>query len=231
MSAKATFWAWEQAVTGNTKLVLLCLADYANDVNKAWCSTITISNKCGVTRRTVYNCLSELCEKGLITNTGYTGKGDGRDTVIYSINCTGENIARVKKTHTTGENIATTGENISPKPTIEPTIEPTIYKSEKTKPIEKPEGVNEQTWLDFIAHRKLKKAAVSNTVIEGFKREAQKAGITLQQAIAYSIERGWIGFNASWYSEQKPNKWDNLQRTIDVTPNNFALINGGNNNV
>ena len=59
-------------------------------------------------------------------------------------------------------------------------------------------GITGQLADDFITHRKSKKATITETALNGYKREADKAGITLEEAIAIAIERDWRGFNASW---------------------------------
>ena len=59
-------------------------------------------------------------------------------------------------------------------------------------------GITGQLAKDFIAHRKVKKSVITETVLNGFQREADKAGIPLVEAITISIERNWQGFRASW---------------------------------
>ena len=59
-------------------------------------------------------------------------------------------------------------------------------------------GISGQLADDFITHRKSKKATITETALNGYKREADKAGITLEEAIAIAIERDWRGFNANW---------------------------------
>ncbi|MCT8705093.1 DNA replication protein [Glaesserella parasuis] len=59
-------------------------------------------------------------------------------------------------------------------------------------------GITEQLAKDFIVHRKSFKAPITETALKGFQREADKAKIPIQQAIAISIERGWRGFSAGW---------------------------------
>jgi uncharacterized protein YdaU (DUF1376 family) len=56
---------------------------------------------------------------------------------------------------------------------------------------------------DWLAHRKARKAAVSDTAIEGIRREAERAGMTLQDALAMSCQRGWTGFKAEWVSDPR----------------------------
>ena len=66
------------------------------------------------------------------------------------------------------------------------------------------EGVSESVAKDFAAMRKAKKAPITETALAGIRREADKAGYTLEQALATSCERGWIGFKAEWVAG-KPN--------------------------
>lgn len=62
-----------------------------------------------------------------------------------------------------------------------------------------PEGVSQSVWQDFVKHRKTKKAAISELVIKGIQKEADKAGITLEDALTETIIRGWISFKADWF--------------------------------
>jgi hypothetical protein len=60
------------------------------------------------------------------------------------------------------------------------------------------EGVDPQVVADFKALRKAKKSTITATAIAGIKREAEKAGLTLESALRICCERGWAGFSASW---------------------------------
>ena len=61
-----------------------------------------------------------------------------------------------------------------------------------------PDGVSESVWQDFQKLRKAKKAAITATAMLGIKREADKARMSLQQALETCCERGWVGFKAEW---------------------------------
>jgi hypothetical protein len=57
---------------------------------------------------------------------------------------------------------------------------------------------------DFLVVRKAKKAgALTKTAIKGIQREADKAGLTLIEAVTVCCELGWQGFNANWYAERQ----------------------------
>jgi uncharacterized protein YdaU (DUF1376 family) len=65
-----------------------------------------------------------------------------------------------------------------------------------------PPNVSDETWSSFIAQRKLSKATISQTVINSFQREADKAGWTLEAALAETVARGWRGFKADWVKDK-----------------------------
>lgn len=67
MSAKWTFWAWEQPIkTAPKKLALLQLANNANDDGKSWYSIGKMALACGVGERTFQRQIQSLEEDGLL---------------------------------------------------------------------------------------------------------------------------------------------------------------------
>ncbi len=67
MSAKWTFWAWEQPIkTAPKKLALLQLANNANDDGVSWYSIGKMANSCGVSQRTFQRHIQELENDGLL---------------------------------------------------------------------------------------------------------------------------------------------------------------------
>ena len=88
------------------------------------------------------------------------------------------------------------------------------------KPITKnhintPDGVALTLWSDFLVLRKAKKLPITQTALDGLKREAEKAGITLNEVITICCERGWGGFKADWLKAE-PTKESQAWRTDDV---------------
>ena len=59
-------------------------------------------------------------------------------------------------------------------------------------------GITGQLADDFIVLRKAKKAPITETALKGYQSEADKAGISICEAVAIAIKRNWHGFNASW---------------------------------
>ena len=64
-------------------------------------------------------------------------------------------------------------------------------------------GIDAQTAHDFMAVRKAKKAPLTYRALQGIEREAQKIGLTLEQALNICIERNWQGFQAHWLLKER----------------------------
>lgn len=73
----------------------------------------------------------------------------------------------------------------------------------RAEKLARPEDVSEQVWSDWLVHRKSKKSAVSQTVLSTFRREADRVGWSLEQAMVESISRDWRGFKADWIGNGK----------------------------
>jgi len=67
-----------------------------------------------------------------------------------------------------------------------------------------PDGVSESVFQDFIKLRKGLKAPVTQTAINGLKREADKAHLPLQTVLELCCQNGWRGFKAEWAKNQEP---------------------------
>lgn len=62
----------------------------------------------------------------------------------------------------------------------------------------KPDGVSDAVWRDFLAHRKAKRAPVTQSAIDLIAREAAKAGLSLEEVLQTCCAMGWQGFKAAW---------------------------------
>jgi hypothetical protein len=60
-------WAWQQALTPTLKLLLMALADAADNQGVCWPSISTLAKKCSVSTRTVQRSLRVLIDSGLLT--------------------------------------------------------------------------------------------------------------------------------------------------------------------
>lgn len=103
-----------------------------------------------------------------------------------------ENPTDVQHTHNTPLNHTDTEADID--------IEKEKKKETKKKnPLAvRPDYVDEQVWDDFILQRKTK---FTQTAFNGLCKQAEKAGISVQEALAEAGERGWQSFKAEWYTK------------------------------
>ena len=163
----------------------------------------------GLSNSAVIKACESLVQYGLLVK-----ENGARNTGVYAVNSyskitheessqvTCEKSSPVKKVHSiheessqvTCEKSSHTINNI--KNTIQNTNKKTTQKNSLALLAEF--GIVGQLAEDFIAHRKSKRAAITQTVLVGYQREAHKAGIPLAEAITISIERNWQGFKAEW---------------------------------
>lgn len=68
----------------------------------------------------------------------------------------------------------------------------------RAAPPDKPEEVAQQVWDDWLALRVRKRAPVTQTVLDGARSEAQKAGMPLSDFLAVWCTRGSQGLQADW---------------------------------
>jgi len=74
-------------------------------------------------------------------------------------------------------------------------------KEQKTTPDgELFSGIPDQVVHDFKQLRQKLRAPITSTAMAGIRREADKAGLTLADALTMCCERGWRGFKAEWVS-------------------------------
>lgn len=66
-------------------------------------------------------------------------------------------------------------------------------------------GASEQSAADWLKVRKAKKAPLTQTALDGLKREAESAGLTFSEAVTICAERGWQSLKAEWLTKAAPN--------------------------
>ena len=90
---------------------------------------------------------------------------------------------------------------------------PNPPKGRKDSKIEKPGGVSEQVWDDFITLRKAKRAPLSATALASIAKEAEKAAMHIEEALTECVTRGWQSFKAEWMKPKttaKPERFANF---------------------
>ena len=104
--------------------------------------------------------------------------------------------------------------------------EPITKNHIKTAIAVQPEGCSDSVWFEFLAHRKSKKAKVTQFVVEGIQKEANKAGWSFEDALKETIVRNWQSFKADWViaKPQIQNKWDVAHVTTPTPANHDAAL-------
>lgn len=75
-------------------------------------------------------------------------------------------------------------------------------KAPSKKLVRNPDDVSESVWQDHLKTRRAKKQPITQTALDGMRREAAKLGWTLEQALTESCSRGWASFKAEWINQE-----------------------------
>lgn len=75
MSVRVMTAVWAMDLPDSEKIVLLALADCANDEGHCWPSMATLARKCSKSERTVQGCIQSLKDKGHLSRDEVLGKG------------------------------------------------------------------------------------------------------------------------------------------------------------
>jgi hypothetical protein len=117
-------WAFGQPLSGNEKVVLLAIADFANDDGLCWPSIPSIAKKACVSVRTVQRIISELLEQNYLS-VDRRLSADGRSTSnCYNLVFGGDKLSPMGDTVDTGTVTLLSPHN-------EPSIEPSLKKNNK----------------------------------------------------------------------------------------------------
>ena len=87
-------------------------------------------------------------------------------------------------------------------------------KETKKNAVACPPDVGLQEWEDWLALRKAKKAPVTETVLKSARKEAEKAGITLNAFLTIWCARGSQGLQADWLKTNERQSF--AQQAADV---------------
>ncbi len=227
MSVALMTEAFRASAGPTQKLVLLALCDSANDSGECYPSVLTLANKCSLSERAVQKAVAELEACGYMRRERRAGRstvywmtpalGKPQQNGVNVVHPRGErgappNVVRgergappvVNVVHPRGERGAGGGARGAPITITYPSHEPSIEtKKRAERAPERPPDVSEQTWRDWLAHRRAKRAPVTSTVLVSAGREAAKAGMTLDEFLAEWCARGSQGLKAEWLVDRK----------------------------
>lgn len=224
MSVKCSSWAWETRVGNHTdKLVLLALADSANDDGECWPSIGAIAGKVECSKDTIIRSISRMEAANLIEITPRVD-ASGRQTsnryrLLVGVAGGSQNATVEGRNLQGGE-----GRNLQGVITLnlsEGTITPptprssrvTAAKKPKTAATEKPAAATKpaaadsvlpdwlprDAWDGFLAHRKAIKKPMTAKAIElaiGKLDQLRQAGNDPAAVLNQSVLSGWTGIFA-----------------------------------
>jgi hypothetical protein len=192
MSIKLMSLVWDLDLPAGDKLVLLALADQANDEGvQCWPSIATIARRSGQGERTVRRCISDLEGKGHLTRHFRDG-----DSTQYHIhpghNGTPAKSAPLPKTTLTPAKLAAK----TPRTTKLPSGDKSP-SGKRAKDFPAPDGVSAEQWSGFVQHRRdHKKGGPLNqrayTILCNKLRAFADHGWPPGDMIDRAIDHGWI---------------------------------------
>ncbi|MEN2787975.1 helix-turn-helix domain-containing protein [Sphingomonas qilianensis] len=197
MSLQLMRAAWSSGLPPIDRLVLVALADWANERGSCWPSMPTIANKTGVDVRTARRVMKRLEEGGHITTNRRTGK-----VILYTIHPGHSDPGHTVPGQRDPGQPAPRTENALTPDTVSPNTSRTTIKRKKTSSSPSgessvypmPEGVDRQAWTDFLANRKRKRlsntVSAHKTLMDDLARHASAAW-PVARLIAHAAGKGW----------------------------------------
>lgn len=226
MSFSAFRWAMDQHCgSASAKLVLVALADLTRRGRaSAYASASKLSAMTELDRKTVLAALHRLQEASLLRRTGEV-QGRGGAPVFELAMPTQVSGPSEPETGTASEHeeqcepipvLARTGTSLStnqyqfshqpvPKAGHKPertSLKPVPRKrgtpASEQPAVERPSSIDSQVWADWLRLRESKRAPVTATVLDGARREAAAAKLSLEDFLRVWCFRGTQGLMADW---------------------------------
>lgn len=192
MSIKVMSAVWESDLPAMERLIMLCLADHANDEGECYPSILRLCKRTGLSERAVQNNLKKLVEAGHLEVVGGGGRGRAN---LYRITANpAPKTPFVEKPRTKNP----VSDDINPAPDD---INPARDAPEPLRTIKEPSEeiraelckvLSERAADDFIAHRKAKR---SKLTLRAAELIVQKLATTANPdaVIENTISNGWTG--------------------------------------
>ena len=201
LGIEATKFAWRADVeTSSQRLVLLAIAKYADENGNAFPSVTSLCAETRLNEKTAYKVIAELKALGLLVVTKRAVKNTNRYQLSMDTPKNGST-----ENGTTKNGSTKNGSDIPPKMAdqVPPKTEEEHNKEEKkqkntytrTQALET-YGIPDALISDW---RSSLKRPLTQTALDGLKREADIAGISAAEAIRVQLERGWGYFDGAKY--------------------------------
>lgn len=198
-------WAWNQhAMKPGQKLVLLALADHADDDGKCWPGIDRLAAKCECGRRKIIYTLAEFERMGLLRKESRTrhgaGSGRGRESNCYYLDV---NNQCAKSAHRSATNVQKRDDQCAKTCTtykeVEPSVEPSVLPPLPPAPkfAYLPDWVPADAWALFLQSRQAVRASVAAWQIPLLLKRLDKlrrAGNDPGAVIEQSVRSGYRDF-------------------------------------
>ena len=200
---------WEHSsAKGSSLLVMLALADSANEEGYCWPSLVTIANKARMERRQVIRVIQGLEQAGEIRVQHRTKDGH-KTSNMYWITLKGSDILTPPlggsdMDDTRGSDILSLGSVVGDTRVVVPeSLKPSINHNNKKRNIE-PSKVRDsvlfknnlfmKSWTDWLVYRKqIKKPLTEVTIDRQLKKLEAFSPEVAAKMIEQSLEHGWQG--------------------------------------
>jgi hypothetical protein len=206
MSIDALNWAFNiNLPSSGQKLVLLTLANYADDAGHAYPSQKALALKTCLSVRAIYDNLVRLEELGVISKMPRARTNGSQTSDLFKLNV-GMTLPPAESA--TGRICRTPRQNLPNPPAEsadpEASLNTTITKSnhQSAREVLIGLGITPEVAGDWVELRKKLKAPITGTVLKEFQLEAEKAGYTLEQVFRTCCKNGWRGFEAGWVKDR-----------------------------
>lgn len=178
--------AWAVEMSAGDKLVLLALADCANDEGHCWPGVKSLCRKTGKSERSLQAALASLEKNGQITRQQVPGKGCNY-TVHPRNNCAPAKSAPPQKSTQTPAEIAG-----KPSRTVSSDKANALSPRAKGRPrFAVPVGVTPEQWQPFVDQRKKPLNERAYTLLCNKLRDFAEDGFPPGEMIDLATERGW----------------------------------------
>lgn len=185
---------WELELPDSEKIVLLALADCANDEGLCWPGMASLVRKCSKSERTVQYMMRRLEEAGHMTRNEVTGKGC-RYTIHPRKACTPAEIAPVQGATKPPQPLHPTPAAVAPKPSKN-RKEPSKFSA-----IELPEWMPADEWAAFVEMRKAMRSVpfteAAKKGIIGDLAKLRSEGHDPAKVLMKAVKHGWRALFAS----------------------------------
>ncbi|EKB01237.1 helix-turn-helix domain-containing protein [Proteus mirabilis] len=198
MSRIATDWAWNLDLKAPQKILILSLADRADEYHCCYPSIQRLVKDTGLDKKTIGKWINLMIEDGLISDTGER-KGPTKRVRVLRLNI--ETECTQKRDDTKSGNVPKNGslnvpKNGSQNQSLETNNEPK-KKGFDAKKESIPDWLDREIWFNWIDYRnEIKKPFKTKKTFElqvKFLLECLEEGYSPEEIINQSIANGWQG--------------------------------------